>query len=98
MKLAIDASDSERVRERALGAPRGVLGIHDVHENRGKSVGESVVSGGAFRDAARVTRVPEGPPIPFDLDGIGVTVIAHGAAFHRTRGALPVPRASRPSP
>ena len=68
------------------------------NENRGKSVGESVVSGGAFGDAARVTRVPEGPPIPFDLDGIGVTVIAHGAAFHRTRGALPVPRASRPSP
>lgn len=30
MKLAIDASDSERVRERALGAPRGVLGIHDM--------------------------------------------------------------------
>lgn len=54
--------------------------------------------GGAFRDAARVTRVPEGPPIPFDFDGIGVTVIAHGAAFHRTRGALPLPRASRPSP
>jgi|TARA_B110000483_G_scaffold220300_1_gene275217 hypothetical protein len=53
---------------------------------------------GAFRDATRVTDVPEGAPIPFDLDGIGVTLITHGAAFHRTHGALPAHHTSRSPP
>lgn len=53
---------------------------------------------GAFRDATRVTCVPEGAPIPFDLDGIGVTLITHGAAFHRTHGALPAHHTSRLPP
>ena len=48
MKLAIDASDSERARARALEAPRGVLGIHDMKTEEKKVSGKLSFRAGRF--------------------------------------------------